>query len=316
MKVSLRVPDGLVAGLLAGLVLAVLFFFYDLGQGTLGRTPAFLWGAITRRANMDSMITVVMGVTIAHFLAWGGLGVVARLLVRCLSLPGDIVIGTTYGLFMCSSVFYLRVIGIPEELVMSTPGWPAVFFANGLAGAVMFMHMQRVKSGLGLRGLLSFLRPSDTTRQGVYTGLIGGAVVVAWFLVLDLLLRQPLYAPAAMGTMLFGSGARLGNVDVALRPALGYGLWHFSFFILLGVVLCIHVDHKARFRTHLFQVLGLLFLFGAFVISITAVLGRPVLQELGWWSILMGNGLSAIAMSGYLFKVRQKNAEELPLGIP
>ena len=44
-------------------------------------------------------------------------------------------IGAAYGLFACSFVFYLGLIRAPDELVLSAPGWPAVFFGNALAVA-------------------------------------------------------------------------------------------------------------------------------------------------------------------------------------
>jgi len=313
MKTTCRVRDGFVAGLLAGLVVVFLFVFYDLGQRAPLQTPAFLWAAITRQAFTVPMAVAIIGFVVIHFLAWGGLGTFAVFLIRWLSLPLDVLIGATYGLLFASSVFYLSVSGIPEELVFSAPSWPAVLFVNGVGGAVMFLHMERSSVQLNLRSLMRFFRPNEVTRQGFYTGLVGGSVVGVWFLILDVILRGPLYTPATLGMILFqgGVGTGIGSVDVTLMPALGYGLWHFAFFMMVGVLMWVHFDVGATVQFLFLQLLCVSIALDLSLIVMAVSLESWILRELTWWAILIGNGLAAVAMGGYLMKRRPYDQKDL-----
>ena len=170
------------------------------------------------------------------------------------------------------------------------PGrWPAVFFGNALAGIVMFTHMHWVSTEPGVVGVMNFLKTHETTRQGIYAGLIGAVIVAAWFLVIDTALREPLYTPAALATVLFRGGGGPGNVEIVLGPVLGYTLAHFAFFVLFGVALAGLTEQVSKFPPLAFGVLLLFVVFEVFFIAMVAVLGRWVLEELAWWSILIGN---------------------------
>lgn len=316
MKATYRVRDGFVAGLIAGVVVAVLFVFYDLGQRVPLRTPTLFWTAVTRQVFMGPTTVGVIGYAVIHSIVWAGLGGLAALFVRWLRLPVDLLIGSTYGLLLSSLVFYFGVNGATKGLVLSMPGWPAVFVANGVGGAVMFMYMEWSRSGLDFRRLMKFLRPTEVTRQGLYTGLMGGGVVALWFLILDVVLREPLYTPSALGMILFraGVGTGIGSVDAAVIPALGYGIWHFAFFTLLGVLMCVHLDSGTKGRSFLLQLLCVSLLLDLSVVVIVVSLESWILRELTWWAIFIGNGFSAAAMGGYLFKQSPQYSEGSSLG--
>jgi len=311
VTMSRRIRHGLVAGLLAGFVLAVLFYFYDLGQGTPLRTPAFLWGAIVNRSAVEPTAGVIVGFTIIHFLAWAGLGMLAAALVRWVGLPRNVFIGAAYGLFTCSFVFYLGLIRAPDELILSAPGWPAVFFGNVLAGVVMFTHLHWVSTEPGVVGMMNFLKTHETTRHGLYVGLIGAVIVALWFLLIDSVLRVPFYTPAALASVLFQGGTGPADVVVAAGPVLGYTLAHFAFFFLFGVAFSGLTEQVSKFPPLIFGVLILFVVFEVFFIAMVAILGRWVLDELAWWAILAGNILAAFAMSGYMWKTHPELKERL-----
>jgi len=305
------VRDGLIAGLLAGFVLAVLFYFYDLGQGAPLRTPAFLWGAIVNRAEIQPTVGVVVGYSIIHFVAWAGLGILAAALITWAGLPRNVLIGAAYGLFACSFVFYFGLIRAPDALVLSAPGWPAVFFGNALAGIVMFTHLHWVSTEPGVVGVMSFLHAHPVTRQGIVAGLLGAVVVALWFLLIDSLLREPLYTPAALASVLFHGGGAPEAVEISAAPVLGYTLVHFAFFILFGVLLSGLVMQVEKFPPLAFGLVILFVVFEVFFIAMVAMLGRWILQELAWWSILIGNILAAAAMSAYLWRAHPGLAARL-----
>ncbi len=312
MSLSARkLRDGIIAGLLAGFVLAVLFYFYDLGQGSPLRTPAFLWGAMWRQGEVEATTAIVLAYTVVHFVVWAGLGALAAALIEWAGLPRNILIGAAYGLFACSLVFYLGLIRAPDDLVLSAPGWPAVFFGNALAGVVMFTHLHWVSTEPGLTGVLSFLQAHRTTRQGLIAGLIGAVVVAVWFLIIDTILREPLFTPAALATVLFRGGGGPADVVIAAGPVLGYTLVHFTFFILFGVILSGLTDQVEKFPPLIFGLLILFVVFEVFFVALVAILGRWILSELAWWSILVGNLLAAVSMAFYMWRVHPTLAGQL-----
>ncbi|WP_423929729.1 hypothetical protein [Candidatus Palauibacter sp.] len=306
-----RVRHGLVGGLLGGFVLAVLFYFYDLGQGTPLRTPAFLWGAIVSRAEVEPSAGIIAGFTVIHFAAWGGLGMLAAALVRWAGLPRNVLIGALYGLFVCSLAFYAGLLRAPSSLVLSAPGWPAVFFGNALAGVVMFAHMHWVSSEPGVVGVVNFLRTHEVTRHGIYAGLLGALVVAVWFLIIDTILREPFYTPAALATVLFRGAPTATGVEIAAAPILGYSLAHFAFFVLFGVIVSSLARQATRFPPLVLGILILFVVFEVFFIAMVAMLGGWILQELAWWAILVGNVFAALVMVAYLWRAHPELAKRL-----
>lgn len=296
-----EVRNGVVAGVLAGTVLVVLFYFYDLGLGEPLRTPAYLLGALIGRP-LEATVPVIAIYTVIHYAAWAGLGVVAVALVRWASLPRNVFIGAAYGLFACSLLFYGGLIVTGTD-VLRAPAWPAVFFGNALAGLVMFTYLHWVSSEPGITGFTSFLQAHRLTRQGIVAGLIGGGAVAVWFLVIDTLLREPLFTPAALGTVLFRGGGGPENVVIAGDTVFGYTLVHFAAFILFGVILSGLTEEVERHPPLVFGLVILFVVFEVFFIAMVAVLGRWVLEALAWWSVLVGNLLAAVAMGTYLWKV-------------
>jgi hypothetical protein len=305
------VRDGIAAGLLAGLVLAVLFYFYDLGQGAPLRTPTFLWSAILQRGELEPTAGVLIGFTIVHFIVWAVLGLLACVLIGWAGLPRNLFIGAAYGLFACSLVFYLGLVRAPIDQVLSAPGWPAVFFGNAIAGVVMFTHLHWVGSEPGITGFVDFVQAHRTARVGITAGLIGALTVAIWFLIVDVIAREPFFTPAAIGALLFQGGSGVEDVTVAVGPVLGYSFVHFTFFILFGVTLSGLTEQVRRFPPLVFGLLILFVVFEVFFIALVAILGRWMLQELAWWSILIGNVLAAVTMGVYMWRAYPELAGRL-----
>lgn len=301
MTVKRSIRDGAIAGVLAGTILVVLFYFYDLGRGEPLLTPAYLLGALIGRA-LEPTALVIAVYTVIHYAVWAGLGVVAVALVRWANLPRNVFIGAAYGLFACSVLFYGGLVVTGTD-VLAAPAWPAVLFGNALAGLVMFTYLHWVSAEPGITGLMSFLDAHPLTRQGIVAGLLGGTAVALWFLVIDTALREPLFTPAALGTLLFRGGGGAENVVISTGTVLGYTLVHYAAFLLFGVVLSGITEEVERHPPLVFGLLILFVVFEVFFIAMVAVLGRWILETLAWWSVLVGNLLAAATMGTYMWKV-------------
>lgn len=295
------VRHGIVGGLIAGALLAVLFYFYDLGRGEPFATPAFLYAALLGNDTVAATFGVVALYTVIHFGAWSGLGVLAAAILEWGDIPRNILLGAAYGLFACSVLFYGGLIVTGAE-VLAAPAWPAVLFGNALAGMAMFTYFHAVSGEAGLTGLAGFMDAHPILRQGIIAGLLGATAVAVWFLIVDTLLREPFFTPAALGTLLFRGGG--GPEDVAIDPGivLAYTAVHFAAFVLFGVVLARLVEQIERFPPLIFGLLILFVVFELFFVAFTAILGRWILEELAIWAVLAGNLLAAVTMGTYLWK--------------
>jgi hypothetical protein len=299
-----------VAGVAAGALLAVLFYFYDLGQASPLGTPAFLYGALTGQENTAPTLAVVATFTVLHFLAWAALGVLAAALIEYLGLARSLLVGAAYGLFACSLVFYAGLIISGSEL-LSAPGWPAVFFGNTLSGIAMFAVLHWLSTDAEAPDFIGFLRPHRALRHGITAGLLGAVTVAVWFLILDTLLREPLYTPAALATVVLEGGGGPADVTITAGRVVGYTILHFAFFMLAGLLLDGMTEQVQRFPPLIFGLLILFVVYETLFVALVAILGAWVLSAIAWWSVLVGNLLAAVAMGLYMWRAHPGLAEKL-----
>ena len=140
--------------------------------------------------------------------------------------------------------------------------------------------------------------------DGAIAGIIGAAIIAIWFLFLDAVTRLPLYTPTVLGEGLFlGEQSLASNAggQVSLKLTLMYSGVHGLVFMVLGVIAAYLVLLPKR-NLHLgisllllFAILELGFVGTAFVIA------KPVLDELTWPIVLIGNFLAAAGMACYLW---------------
>jgi hypothetical protein len=139
--------------------------------------------------------------------------------------------------------------------------------------------------------------------DGAVAGLIGAAIVAIWFLFMDVVTHLPFYTPTVLGEGLFlGEQSLTSNAreQVSLKLTLMYSGVHGIVFMALGVIAAYWLllsKTKLRFGIALlalFVVLEIGFVSTAFVLT------KPVLDELAWSLVLIGNFLAAAGMACYL----------------
>jgi hypothetical protein len=139
--------------------------------------------------------------------------------------------------------------------------------------------------------------------DGAVAGLLGAAVIAIWFLFMDAVTRLPLYTPTVLGEELFmGDQGLTSNAgeQVSLKLTLMYSGVHGIVFMVLGVIagyLLLLPTRKLHFGIALLALFVVLE-FG--FVSTTFFLAKPVLDELAWPIVLIGNFLAAAGMACYL----------------
>jgi len=144
--------------------------------------------------------------------------------------------------------------------------------------------------------------------DGVIAGIIGAAIVAIWFLFLDTVSGLPFYAPTVMGAALFLGAEELASteaVPVSLKLTLMYTWVHGLGFVVLGEIAAYFLlltgkNPNLGFFLLLFVILEFGFVAVAFVFA------EPVLHELAWPAVLLGNLLAAAGMACY-FRLRHPN---------
>ena len=307
---SLTVSHGVVAGLLGGTAVAVFFFLVDVAQGDPFRTPAFLADALFSGAGVTAGPLLIGVFTILHLLVFAVIGAGAVLLFRWAELPQNLLLGAVYGLFVSSAIFYASLIVTGVE-VLPAPWWTAVLVGNLLAGVVMGGYLHWVGPRPGVAGIAHELGSHPTLREGLVAGLLGAAAVAAWFFLVDALMREPFFTPAALGSAILAGARGPGEVILDPTTVLGYTVLHVSAFVLVGVIAAGLVAQVEKFPPLIFGLVILFVVFEVFFIAVATMLGAWVLEELAWWSVLAGNFLAALAMGTYLWRAHPVLQQEL-----
>lgn len=307
---SKQLVNGAIGGFLGGTALIVLFFFYDLARGEPMATPTFLAAAVFGKEGPLEVPAQVGIYTVAHFLVFTLLGIAAALLVAAARLPRNLLVGTAYGLFVCSLVFYAALVSSGAS-ILEAPAWPVVFIGNIMAGTIIVTYLRTTGPEKGFTGLMDQLSTHQVLREGVTAGLLGAAVVALWFLILDSVAGRPLFTPGALGSAIFYGSASVDNVTISASTVLGYSLFHLAAFLFTGVLASALVTQAEKFPPLVFGLIIFFVVFETFFVSMTALLGAWLMEELAWWSVLVGNFLAAASMGTYLWRVHPKLRELL-----
>ena len=138
-------------------------------------------------------------------------------------------------------------------------------------------------------------------REGIIAGLIGAAIVAAWFLIYDAARGQPLRTPT-----LLGAAALQGMRDpsgVAVSPGLvaQYTVLHGVLFAMFGVLVAYLIASAQSQPSRLLIVFIALMSFEVAFLAVLTWWAHPVVNALGWWTILVANALAAGGMLVYFF---------------
>jgi hypothetical protein len=151
-----------------------------------------------------------------------------------------------------------------------------------------------------------------TLMEGVIAGVIGAAVLAAWFLVLDLVVGRLFFTPAALGSALFLGAEGAAAVQITVATVLGFTLVHLVLFMIAGIIFAAAAA-GAEVQRGLLMAIVLFFVASlTLVVGLMALVASWILVELTWWGIAIGNLLAAAAMASYLWKRHPRLAADLP----
>ena len=287
--------EGVIAGLIGAALVALWFLLFDALRGRPFFTPALLGTTIFYSVSSPASVPIaagpVIGYTILHVLAFVGIGIVAACMMVASEREPAVFIAfvTLFGVF---EVFFFVVLRTLSQETLGALGWWAVLAGNFLASIGMLWFLVR-----GHPELPSALVGSSgpVFREGVVAGLIGAAVVAAWFLVLDAVRGDPLRTPRVLGTEMLRQHDPVGAL-------VSYTIVHGLVFVLFGIAGAFLLS-GAEARPGVLVVFFMLYIaFEFFFFAVVLVMARWVLDDLPGWAVVVGNLLAGAAMLAYYFR--------------
>ena len=301
MKRSLHhlITDGVVGGVLAGLVVALWFLVVDSIAGRPFHTPAALASALTRQAVGPPTFRLVAAYSVVHFGVFAVLGVAMAGAIAALRTPPRLLFGVLFGLVAQEFVFYASLLLSDASRVAVVP-WPHVVAANVLSGFVLMGYLHRAARDQHPFGL-STLKGHPLLAQGLVTGLIGAGVVALWFFTLDLAAGHPLRTPTALGAALLFGASNVAAVQTNLGLVAAYSVVHVAAFVLAGVLFVAIAEQIERTPRLILLAAMAMIVLNAVVSAALALGAQWVLGTLGVWSVLIANVLAVCAMGWYVW---------------
>src|SRR5262249_10059146 len=183
--------EGIVAGVIGALVVAVWFLVVDSLRGQPLETPSFLGRSLfygPQAASGAGFAPMpVLGYTIIHGLAFVAFGIIAAAVIAASEHEPALVIAVVI-LFACFETFFLGVVSVLGRAVQDVLVWWEILVANLLAATAMLWYFLLRHRSLPRTLVGSW---AHVLREGVVAGLIGAVVVAAWFLVIDAIQGEP-----------------------------------------------------------------------------------------------------------------------------
>lgn len=291
---------GLIAGVLGATAMALWFLVIDAAQGVPFRTPALLASSLMGVDGFASSPGLIALYTLIHFAAFMVVGVLATGILRWMQAAPSLLLGLVLGFILFDIVFYASVYVTGIDVVAEL-GWIEVLVGNLIAGlSVMgYLHVTGTTRGVTWWEALADHR---VVREGLVAGLVGAAVVAAWFLIVDLVQGRPLFTPAALGSALFLGVSDVEMVEVTVWTVIGYSFFHFLAFAVVGLVASVIVSEAENAPPLILGAILLFVVFEALFLGLLAIVAEFLLGPLAWWSIALGNLLAVVAMGVYLWK--------------
>jgi len=295
------IRDGAVGGALGAATVALWFLLFDFSRGSPLETPALLAAVLFHAGSArTAILPLAAQYTVVHLAAFVAFGVGSAILLEAAERNRSLLPSLMMVLAAFESLFVALVALGPE--FQGALSWWSVLVGNLLATAVMVGYFFALHPRLGGH----FFGPwVGVLAEGAAAGVIGGAVVVLWFLLHDLGSgSNPFRTPAMLGGVILEGTRNPAAAAVSGPLVMGYTVLHFAVFIAFGVLAACFA--ASQDEPLLLMIFLLLFCcFQVFFVAFASLLNYALLEQLGWWTIVAGNLASAAAMLGFFYLRRQ-----------
>ena len=154
-------------------------------------------------------------------------------------------------------------------------------------------------------------RPHNFFREGVITGFIGATAIAVWFLIVDTIGGRPFYTPIFLGKGVVSVLGKNMMGDTAFTQVLGYTVFHYAAFFIVGIVLTVIVHQAERTPGILAGLLVAFVMMTLGFYMIAAAFSQSALGSMSWVQIFIANLLASSLMLWYLWRKHPKLDHQL-----
>jgi hypothetical protein len=237
---------------------------------------------------------------VLHFAVFAILGVGMAWVSAAFTAPPRLLLGLGFGVLLQEVTFYVGLL-LLHAPHLGVVAWPHIVGANIAAGLVLMGYLHYAERDPRPLGFTT-LRGHPALMRGVVNGLIGAAVVAAWFFVLDVASGTPFHTPAALGSALLLGAAGPGEIVVTFGLVAVYTVVHVAAFVIAGVVFVALAEQVERVPAMALLVLLTAILLEGLVLATIGVGAQWVLGTVGWWSVAVANVLAVLAMGWQVWR--------------
>ncbi len=137
-------------------------------------------------------------------------------------------------------------------------------------------------------------------REGISAGLIGATAIAVWFAIIDAVRGELLATPVMLGNSL-ASLFLQGESPGRAAAFIGYTLFHFAIFCVIGLVFSWVVNSAEKVPSAFIGFLGLFVAFEVGWIGWTTVLAEGF-GEITWLQVFIANLVASGAMGWYMWR--------------
>jgi len=145
-------------------------------------------------------------------------------------------------------------------------------------------------------------RPHNFLREGVITGFIGATAIAIWFLIVDTIAGHPFSTPIFLGKGVVSVLGKNMMGDTAVTQVIGYTLFHYAAFLIVGIVLTVIVHQAERTPGILAGLLVGFVIMTLGFYMIAAAFAQSALGQMSWAQIFIANLLASSLMLWYLWR--------------
>ena len=159
-------------------------------------------------------------------------------------------------------------------------------------------------------------RTHSALAEGTDVGLIGGAVIAVWFLVLDTIAGHPFQTPSLLGQVVL-LGDRTPDTHLAFGAILFYTAFHFIVFALIGVGLVALVHWGTENPVVRYALLPVFLGFEVLFYGLLEMLSERTHELFPFWAVISANTLAAVVMAYIVWRRHpafQESVRNTPLG--
>lgn len=143
---------------------------------------------------------------------------------------------------------------------------------------------------------------SRVIREGITAGIIGALVIAVWFFGIDAVRGDMLATPVMLGNAVLSLFLGAGSPPSFAGAFLGYTVFHFVAFMIIGIMASAAVNASERVPSFLFGFLVLLVAFEVGWLGWTSVLAQGEFGAMSWLQVFIANLLASGAMGAYLWR--------------